>query len=300
MSQRARFWRSVMRKVFREKKLSVKAERIRSLRNSRFHLPFPRCVRVNTMDMDGLTSVSIRPVKADERRVILYLHGGGYVSGSIVAYLMLCVPMAKTLGTGIFLPEYRLAPEDPFPAALEDALKAYRWLLARGYRAGDIVVAGDSAGGGLSLALVQALREAGEALPAALVCLSPWADLTHSNASHRDNADRELLLDTGMLSLWASYYAAGTDLVNPFVSPVFADYRGFPPLYILVGGDELLLDDARSVAERAAAAGVDVELSVWDELWHVWPILGSLIPESRLAFEAIQRFLRSRFAPAGL
>ena len=132
LSLQARFWRSVLRKVFKEQGLSIKAERIRSLKNSRVHMPFPRDVPVTTIEVDGLKSVSICPACLDGGRIVLHLHGGGYVSGSILAYLMLCIPMARALNATVILPEYRLAPEDPYPAALEDALKAYRWLLARG------------------------------------------------------------------------------------------------------------------------------------------------------------------------
>ncbi len=271
--------------------LTVQAERMRSIKNSKYHMPFPISVRITDLDVDGLRSVSLLPADADVKRVILHLHGGGYVTGSIGAYLMLCIPMAKSLRTRIILPEYRLAPEHPFPAALEDALKAYRWLLAQGYTGSSIVLSGDSAGGGLCLATVQALRDAGEPLPGAVLCLSPWTDLTHSSQSHKDNIRSEVLLRTEMLTLWASYYAGSADLRDPLISPVFADFKGFPPLLILVDRGEILLDDARTIAERAKAAGVQVTLSVWDELWHVWPIVGDLVPESGMAFDEMARFL---------
>ncbi len=276
--------------------LTIQAERLRSINNSKYHVPFPRSVRVDELDVDGLQSVSIMPAGADEKQVILHLHGGGYVTGSIGAYLMLCIPMAKSLRARIILPEYRLAPEHPFPAALDDALKAYRWLLAQGYAASDIVLSGDSAGGGLCLAAVQALRDAGEPLPGAVLCISPWTDLTQSSQSHVANVQSEVLLRTDMLRLWASYYAGAADLKNPLISPFFADFKGFPPMLILVDQGEILFDDARIVAERARAAGVDVALSVWEGLWHVWPIVGDLVPESGLAFDEMSRFMHTKLS----
>jgi len=296
-SLRSRFWRSVIRKMFKEQGLSVIDERARNLKNSKAHVPFPKVIRVERFEIDGMPCATVSPARPVDGRVVLYLHGGGYVTGSIDASLMLCVPMARALGLKLALPEYRLAPEHPFPAALDDALKAYRWLLAetraRGGTAADIVLAGDSAGGGLALATVQALRDSGEALPSAVLCLSPWADLTHSGASHEANAASDVLLTTEMLKLWASYYAGATALDDPLVSPAFADFSGFPPMLIQVDNDEVLLDDSLRVERAARAAGVDARLRRWDGLWHVWPALGDLIPESRKAFEEMSRFLAS-------
>jgi len=293
-SLRSKFWRSVLRRIFKVQGLTIQAERLRSIKNSKVHVPFPPSVRVTDHVIEGLDSVSILPARADGKRVILHLHGGGYVTGSIGAYLMLCIPMAKALNMRLVLPEYRLAPEHPFPAALEDALKVYRWLLDQGYPASSIILSGDSAGGGLCLATIQALRDAGDPLPGGVICLSPWVDLTHSGGSHQANAESEVLLKTDMLKLWASYYAAGTQLENPLVSPAYADFKGFPPMLILVDQGEILLDDARMVAGRARDAGVDVTLSVWEGLWHVWPIVGDLIPETQLTFEEMRRFLDAK------
>jgi acetyl esterase/lipase len=241
---------------------------------------------------DGLRVAWIRPTGADKEKVLLFLHGGGYVTGSINSHLMLCIPMAQTLKMNVFAPEYRLAPEHPFPAALEDALKAYRWLLAQGYKPADIIIAGDSAGGGLALAVVLALRENHEPLPAAIICMSPWADLTNSGQSHITKADAEVVLKTDVLKEWALCYTDETNLNNPLVSPVYADFHGFPPLLIQVGSEEILLDDARMLADKAKADGVDVTLKVWAGLWHVWPALGDLIPESRETFLEIEQFIR--------
>ena len=296
-SLRSRFWRSVIRKMFKEQGLSVVDERARNLKNSRAHVPVPTVIRVERFEIDGMPCATVSPARPVDGRVVLYLHGGGYVTGSIDASLMLCVPMARALGLRLVLPEYRLAPEHPFPAALDDALKAYRWLLAetraRGGTAADIVLAGDSAGGGLALATVQALRDSGESLPSAVLCLSPWADLTHSGASHAANAASDVLLTTDMLKLWASYYAGSAALDDPLVSPAFADFSGFPPMLIQVDNDEVLLDDSLRVERAARAAGVDARLRRWDGLWHVWPALGDLLPESRAAFNEMRDFLSS-------
>ncbi|MEW5940449.1 MAG: alpha/beta hydrolase, partial [Chloroflexota bacterium] len=210
-------------------------------------------------------------------------------------HLMLCIPMAQTLKTTMLLPEYRLAPEHPFPAALEDSLKAYRWLLEQGYQPANIVIAGDSAGGGLSVATALALRDNHEPLPAAIICISPWADLTHSGQSHLANAESEAVLDTKLLKEWALCYADQARLGDPLVSPVFADLRGLPPLLIQVGDEEILLDDSRMLADKARADGVDVSLRIWKGMWHVWHSMGGLIPESRLAFEEMGRFVRDAY-----
>lgn len=290
ISLRARFWRIILRKIFKERGLTIEQNRSQGAQLARY-LRIPRDVTVESLVINGLPAAWIRPAGVDSDRVLLHLHGGGYVTGSIDSHLMMCVPMAQTLETNILLPAYRLAPEHPFPAALDDALETYRWLLAQGFQAQNIVISGDSAGGGLSLATALALRDAGEPLPAAVVCLSPWVDLTNSGQSHITKANVEPVLKTDELKEWAACYSGTANLENPLVSPIYADFHGFPPLLIQVGSDEILLDDAKTLAHKARADGVDVAISVWEGLWHVWPSLGSLIPESKLAFEEIGRFI---------
>jgi epsilon-lactone hydrolase len=293
LSLRARFWRFLLRKIFKEQQLTIEQNRASGARIAGYQR-IPKEVAVAKIDLAGLPAAWIRPAGADTDRVILHLHGGGYVTGSIDSHLMMCVPMAQTLRMNMLLPEYRLAPEQPFPAALEDALKAYRWLLAQGTSPANITISGDSAGGGLSVATVLALRDAGEPLPAAVVCISPWADLTHKGASHSTKAVSETVLKTDVLKEWALCYTDEANLSNPLVSPVYADFHGFPPLLIQVGSEEILLDDAITLAEKAKAAGVDVTFKVWAGLWHVWHALGNLIPENRQAFEEIGTFLHSK------
>ncbi|NLJ47941.1 MAG: alpha/beta hydrolase, partial [Treponema sp.] len=288
------FWKAAIRAAFRDKGLSIPELRARSERNGRVHPPFPTDTGIEEIVLEGLRCAAIRPPRERPGKVVLYLHGGGYVTGSIESYWMLCVPLARALGLRVVLPEYRLAPEHPYPAALEDALKAFRGLLAEGHAASDIVLAGDSAGGGLCLAAALSLRDSGSPSPAALICLSPWADLTNSGASHASNAKSEALLDTRDLDRWAALYAGGARREDPYVSPVNGDFRGFPPLLIQVDRGEILLDDSRAVAEKARAAGVDLVLSVWEGLWHVWPALGDLVPESGAAFAEARAFLEAR------
>lgn len=247
---------------------------------------------VERLDTDRLSAAWIRPDGADEKKVHIHMHGGGYVTGFVDSHLMMCVPMAKVLKRNMLMPEYRLAPANPFPAALEDSLKAYRWLLAQGTDGRNIVISGDSAGGGLALATALALRDAGNPLPAALICMSPWVDLNNGSASHAANAQGESVLRTDVLNEWARFYTEESNLTNPLVSPIYADLRGLPPLLIQVGRDEILLDDSLTLAKRAKAAGVDVTLRIWDDMWHAWPVLGELIPESGMGFEEMGEFLR--------
>ena len=290
LSLRSRFWRFFLRKTYKEQRLTVEQNRARSAKTAKLMNYIPKGAEVKKIDIDGIRAAWIRPTDTDKEKVILHLHGGGYVTGSIASHLMMCIPMAQTLKMKVLLPEYRLAPEHPFPAALDDALKVYRWLLAQGYQPANIFISGDSAGGGLSLATVLALHEDHESLPAAVMCLSPWADLTHSGQSHITKVDAEAVLKTDVLKEWALCYTDEANLRNPLVSPVFADLHGFPPVLIQVGSEEILLDDARMLADKAKTDGVDVTLKVWDGLWHVWQTLGDLIPESRMAFEELKEF----------
>lgn len=201
--------------------------------------------------------------------------------------------MAQTLKMNVLLPAYRLAPEHPFPAAMDDVLEIYRWLLSHGYQSKDILISGDSAGGGLCVAAVLALREQGDKLPAAVICMSPWADLTMQGRTHITNSKTEAMLNVDSLREWSLAYANKQNLNNPLVSPVFADFHDFPPLLIQVSKDEVFLDDAIALAEKARSAGVDVTLKVWDGLWHVWQVVGDSIPESKMAFEEVGVFVRS-------
>jgi acetyl esterase/lipase len=188
--------------------------------------------------------------------------------------------------------DYRLAPENPFPAAVEDSVAAYRWMLGQGFRPEQIVVCGDSAGGGLALALLLALREQGISLPAAAVALSPWTDLAATGTSVAANDGRDPLVPAEDLPLMAAQYLAGEDPRTPLASPLYAEFKGLPPLLIQVGTAEVLLDDGVRVAERARAAGVVVELELWEEMIHGWQLFAVILPEAVQAIESVGRFVR--------
>ena len=294
ISLQSLFWRTALRTMFKNQKLSVAGHRANGIKNAKMLGGLPQTVTAKTVDIDGTPAEWLTPLDAGDGKVILYFHGGGYVTGSIEDHRMLCGLLANAAGAQVLTPAYRLAPENPFPAALDDALKTYQWLLAQGTPPARIIIAGDSAGGGLGVALVLALKEKGISLPAAVLCMSPWVDLTHQGQSHRTKAKAEALLRTDVLREWALCYTAEPNLTNPLVSPVYGDLHGFPPLLIQAGSEEILLDDALMLAEKARSAGVDVTLTVWDGMWHVWQALGDLLPENRETFKEIGRFVRAR------
>lgn len=224
----------------------------------------------------------------DGRRVILYLHGGAYVAGNLAYARGFAGILADHTRRRVLAVAYRLAPEHPFPAALDDATAAYRYLLDSGCEPQHISFAGESAGGGLIYCLGQEIRELGMPLPAAMVAISPWTDLTFSGASYKTNAKKDPSLSEAALRSHAKAYADG-QADNPLVSPAFGDYKGFPPSLILVGGNELLLSDAEMLAARLVESGCRCELHVEEGLWHVYVLFG--IPEARAALDKIADFL---------
>jgi acetyl esterase/lipase len=227
--------------------------------------------------------------------VILYFHGGAYALGSINVHRELLSRLASTTKLKVVAINYRLAPEHPFPAALEDARSAYRWLLSQGYDSSRIAIAGDSAGGGLALSTLIQLQAAGEALPACAVCISPWTDLTLSGQSVKTKAAADPMLNASLLEIYAKYYAGGADIHDPLISPLFGEMKGLPPLLIHVSTDEILLDDAQRLFENARNAGVDVTLKIWDQMFHVFQIIPYL-PESKQSMDEISRFIAKHLA----
>jgi len=225
--------------------------------------------------------------------VVLYLHGGGYVLGSPTSHAGMASMMADLAQARVFVLAYRLAPETPFPGALEDAISAYKALLEKGEKPEKIVIAGDSAGGGLAVALMVALKEEGIPLPAAGVCLSPWADLSFSGDSMQANAKADSILCRESLVWLGGQYLADLAANDPRVSPIFADLTGLPPLLIQVGSDEVLLDDAVRLNKVAKKAGVDSTLEIWNGQVHVWPLMSKLIPEARQALQGIGTFIKT-------
>jgi acetyl esterase/lipase len=222
---------------------------------------------------------------------LLYLHGGGYIIGNAQGYRVLAADLGRAAGMTVFAVDYRLAPEHPFPAAVEDAVAAYQALIARGFDPARIVLAGDSAGGGLALAALVALRDRGAALPAAALLISPWADLACEGVSIEAKAAEDPSLTARGLRAAAAHYVREADLKSPLASPVYSNLAGLPPLLIQVGSAEILFDDALRVARAAGAAGVSVRLEVWSNMVHVWHAFAFMLREGRRAIDAAGRFL---------
>jgi monoterpene epsilon-lactone hydrolase len=227
--------------------------------------------------------------------VLLYLHGGGYFGCSAKTHRPITAGFALQ-GFRVYAPDYRLAPENKFPAAVEDAVAVYRALLSEGRAAQPIVVAGESAGGGLALSLMLSLRASGDPLPARAALFSPWTDLAATGESVRTNASRCAMFSGTDIAPSARYYLGDTDPRNPIASPLYADLSGLPPLLIHVGADEVLRDDSTRLAERARVAGVHVELKIWPVVPHAWQLAPHLIPESRQSLREAGAFLRAQAA----
>ncbi len=249
---------------------------------------------VEPVDVDGVPGEWLRPPGSTADGALLYLHGGGYVVGSVVSHRPLASKLAAATGVPALIVDYRMGPEDPFPAAVEDAVTAFRWLVARGVAPARIAVAGDSAGGGLTLAMLLVLREAGGPVPGAAACISPWTDLTMSAPSMDANTGGDPMLDRERLQWYADrYLPAGTDPREPTVSPRFADLSDLPPLGIHAADDEVLLDDARLVAEAVEAAGGTVEYRTWPGAFHVFHATAGMTPEADEAVTAMGSFLEA-------
>jgi acetyl esterase/lipase len=238
----------------------------------------------------GVAAEWVSVPQARDEAVILYLHGGCYGMGSVETHRELMTRIAIASSMKLIGINYRLAPANPFPAAVEDAAAAYRWLLEQGMQR--IVIAGDSAGAGLELAMTLKMRDEAVPIPAAIACISPWVDLALTGDSMESRAAEDPIVSHGMLSGWAKLYLGNNDLRTPLASPLYADLRGLPPLLIQVGSAEVLLDDATRLSEKASAAGVEARLEVWPEMIHVWHSFAAVLAEGREAIAGIGRFLR--------
>ena len=272
------------------------AERRQQYERAERVFPVAADVKVETVTIGGVPGERITPPVTTAGAVVLYLHGGGYCIGSPRSHRHLAAAIGTATEAVIVLPDYRLAPEHPFPAAVDDTVAVYRALLADGVAPSRIVIAGDSAGGGLTVATLLALRDARVALPAAGVCLSPWVDLTCGGASYETKATIDPIVTRAGVSEMATAYLRGQDPKTPLASPLFANLAGLPPLLIQVGSAEVLLDDAVMLADRAKAAGVETTLEVWDDMVHVWPWFLSLLDEAPAAVSTIAKFARSRLS----
>ena len=251
-------------------------------------------IRQEPVVAGGVPAEWITPSGKDPDRAVLFLHGGSFNSGSIVSHRTLAGNVAIAAEARVLLIDYRLAPEHPFPAGVEDSLAAYQWLLAQGIRPLRLAVAGDSAGGGLVLSLLLQLRDKRLPLPAAGVCLSPAPDLTFSSESWTFNAKKDLMLDARKERKAIEIYLQGADPRDPLASPTFADLRGLPPLLIQVGSHELLLSDAERLAAKAKAAGVEATLEVWPGMQHEWQFAAAFLPEGRRAIHRIGDYLKEK------
>lgn len=255
-----------------------------------------RKVAFEDIPMAGFEACYATPQETMGEGVILYLHGGGYTAGSLQYAKGFGSALAGQAGLRALCVAYRLAPEHPYPAALEDALQAYRYLLAQGNAPGGILLCGESAGGGLCFALCLKLRDLGLPLPGGVAAISPWVDLTLSGPSYTENAGKDPLLCREMLAYYVQCYAPGQDPANPYISPLFGDLRGMPPSLLFAGGDELLLSEAQALHRALLEAGVNSRLHVSEEMWHAYLLYGT--EEGKKDMQAIIQFIREMQACA--
>lgn len=263
---------------------------------------------VSIDDLNSASDVNLRNLQTDDRfenmdtaerlltenrEVILQLHGGGYIGKMKNAYRDFAVLYARMPGERAVLSvDYRVAPEDPYPAALEDAYEAYRWLLEMGCKGKQIIIAGDSAGGGLALALCLYLKDKGEPLPKQLVLMSPWTDLAATGDSYETNFEKDPLFgNTTDSMIYSNAYYGGNDPKIPYISPLYGDYEGLPPMLFQVGGAEMLLSDSARAAKKAKAAGCEVQLTIYDGMFHVFQLGMKKMKESREAWKEVEKFL---------
>lgn len=253
-------------------------------------------IEVEPVTVAGRDAEWLHAPSTQSERSILYLHGGGYALGSLTTHRSLAGEVSRAAGAAVLLIDYRLAPEHPFPAAVEDGLAALQWLQEQGFEPTQMAIVGDSAGGGLTVATLLSARDHGVPLPGAAVCISPWADLTCSSDSFRTRADVDPLVVSPGINNMADLYLQDTPPTHPLASPNYADLQGLPPLLIHVGTEEVLLDDSIKLDERAKAAGVDSRLEVWDDMIHVWHAFHPMLPEGKQGIERVGTFLRDMWS----
>ncbi len=261
----------------------------------RAQLPLPADVRVEASSVGSVAAEWVSTPEVDDRRVLLYLHGGAYVWGSCASYRAVAATFSRFTQARVLVPDYRLAPEHPFPAALEDCIAVYQWLLQGGIQPENIVLMGDSGGGGLTLATLVSLQQAGLPQPAGAILISPWLDLTLSAPSHTTKAEVDFMDNRDLFLEMRRYYLREQDPHSPLASPLLADLQGLCPMLVYVGSDEVLLDDSVQLASRLRHTGVPVELQIGEGLWHTWPITATTrpFPEGTLALEHIGAFVQS-------
>jgi monoterpene epsilon-lactone hydrolase len=249
--------------------------------------------QMTPLDAGGVPALLAAVAHSRAERCVLYFHGGAYGIGTAALYRDFLWRIAETARAQVLYFDYRLAPEHPFPAALDDAVAVYRWLIGR-FDPNHVMFAGDSAGGGLLFATLLRLRDEGVALPRAAAALSPWTDLALTGASMRTNGAADPMLDPDNLPALVRNYCAGADPRNPYVSPIYGDPAGLPPALIQVGSDEILRDDAVRMVDKMRAAGCAAEVEIWEKMPHVWHLYARVIPEGRRAIARVGEFLQAR------
>ena len=249
-------------------------------------------VKCEAVDAGGVPAEWVTTPESEEERGIYYLHGGGYVIGSINTHREMASRLSRAAAARVLLIDYRLAPENPFPAAVEDSTTGYRWLLSIGADPARLVIAGESAGGGLTVAMLVALRDAGDPLPAAAIPVSPWVDMEALGESMNTKADVDPMAQRETILTLAKAYLGDTDPRTPLAAPLYADLTGLPPLLIQVGTAEVLFDDATRLAKRAKLAGVDVVLEPWEDMIHMWHFFAAMLPEGQQAIDRIGDFIK--------
>lgn len=259
----------------------------------------PEGTQKNFIEIKGMGAEWITPPNVLSKGVLLYLHGGAYIAGSLRSHSNMVAYFANVIGIRALLIDYRLAPEHPFPAALDDSVAAYCYLLEQGMKPEEIIIGGDSAGGGLTLATLVKLREDKIPLPAAAFGISPWTDLAGTGASVKTHDRKDPWLRGDSVEPGGKYYCGEAySATHPLISPLYADLSGLPPVLLHVGDHEILLDDSVRVADKIRAAGGKVELEVWKGMWHVFHAFADLMPESKNAVEKIGRFARQHLQKA--
>ncbi len=246
------------------------------------------------VSIGGMKCEWVAPNGCDETKVLLYFHGGGYATGSINTHRALVSKIAEYAGIKALIIEYRLAPENKYPAPIEDADIAYQWLLQNGYEAKNIAFGGDSAGGGITIGTLYYLRDNRIPLPKCAIALSPWLDLTLSGDSYHHKKDHDPMLVHEAFPLWVVNYLGSADPRSPYASPVFHDTTGLPPIYIQVGAEEMLLDDSVRFAANARVSGVDITIEIYDKKFHVFNAFWRILPKAREANKKLGAFLKTQ------
>jgi len=288
-----------LKRILREKALPPGVEiPLEQMRKNMEKIAFKAAddIQAENVTVAGRAAEWVRAPGSQTGRAILYLHGGGYVMGSANTHRSMVGEISRAAQAAALLVDYRLAPEFPFPAAVEDGVAAYRWLLDQGFAPKNLAIAGDSAGGGLAVATLVSARDQGLPMPAAAVPISPWSDLTCTNESYKTRAEADPMVGSGSIGNMANRYLQGKDAKNPYASPNFASLKSLPPMLIHVGRDEVLLDDSIKLDQKAKADGVNSTLEIWEDMIHVWHAFHPMLPEGKQAIERVGAFLRKHWA----